>query len=232
MKIRILLLAIMVSMAASSVLISCSDDDEEGEPELENNFVSLESPYLICANRNPGGIGFDFEYMDEAGGGNYIDSTSVDDFAEDTFVLTIKGEKPDGSLGGAPYFKLYDNTVEAVNYSLVDTDCKGIDAFNSLNSTNIESYTLESDDASFDTSSLPTGDTGKPMMTDLLEEYDKLVIGINWKAAAYNDVANDEPIWIIKTREGVLVKMIVTDFPADPAPTSTGYIALTWDFLD
>jgi hypothetical protein len=216
---------------ASAVLVSCSDDDDD-EEIVENNFKSLESPYLVCANRNPGGTGFDFQYMGEKGGANYLDSLSVEDFDEDVWIKTIKGEKPDGSLGGAPYIKLFDNTVEAVNYSTVDTECKGFTNFNNLNSTNVKSYTLKKDNDSFDISSVPTGTTGKPIMTDLMTEYKKLIIGIKWKTAANNDVANDEPVFIIKTREGILVKMMVTDFPADPAPTATGYIAVRWDFLN
>jgi hypothetical protein len=69
-------------------------------------------------------------------------------------------------------------------------------------------------------------------MQDLLQEYNKLVIGQKWKEAANNDIADDEPIWIIKTEEGRSVKFIVTDFPADPAPTSTGYIAVEWNFVE
>lgn len=231
MKIKTLFYVLLVSFAATSVLVSCSDDDDEEDNPTENTFKSLESPYLICAGRNPGGVGFDFEYNGDKGGANNLDST-VADFAEDAFIKTVKGEKTDGSLGGAPYFKLYDSTVGAVNYSSVDTDCKGIDDFNALNSSNIKTYTLKYDDESFDLSSLETGSTGKPLMTGLMKQYKKLVIGQEWKTAANNDVENDEPIWIIKTREGRLVKLIVTDFPASPAPTTTGYIAVTWDFVD
>lgn len=225
-------MALFVSLMACSLLVSCDDDDNDEEEQIENNLEKVESPFLICANRNPGGIGFDFEYLKEKGGANNIDSPSVDDFKEDIVIRTIKGEKPDGSLGGAPYIKLYDSTVETVNYTSVDPNCKGIDAFNNLNSSNIKNYTLQKDDSSFDVSSVTTGDTGKAIMKNLLAEYGKLAIGIKWKSAANNEIANDEPIWIIKTREGRLVKLIVSDFPADPAPTATGYIAITWDFIN
>lgn len=232
MKIKTLFYALLVSMMATSIFVSCSDDDDEDNNPVESTFKSLESPYLICAGRNPGGVGFDFEYNGDKGGTNNLDSLTVADFKEDMFIKTIKGEKPDGNLGGAPYFKLYDNTAGAVNYSTVDPDCKGIDAFNALNSSNIKSYTLKHDDEGFDVSSLGTGSTGKPLMSELMKEYQKLVIGIKWKTAANDDVANNEPIWIIKTREGRLVKLIVTDFPAAPAPTATGYIAVTWNFIN
>lgn len=210
---------------------SCEKDEDDDLTPDESEFVSLESPYLICASRNPGGVGFDFEYNEERCGANNLDSLTVDDFAYDLKIRTIKGEKPDGSSGGAPYIQL-SATAQAVNYSSVDTTCKGITAFTNLNSSNIQNYTLQSDDASFDISTVPTGETGNPLMQDLMEEYNKLVIGQKWKEAANNDIDDDEPIWIIETEEGRIVKFIVTDFPADPAPTSTGYIAVEWDFVE
>jgi hypothetical protein len=210
---------------------SCEKDEDDNPTPNESQFVSLESPYLICANRNPGGVGFDFEYNGEKGGANNLDSLIVEDFAYDLKIRTIKGEKPDGSLGGAPYIQL-STTAQAVNYSAVDTTCKGFTDFTNLNSSNIQNYTLQSDDASFDISTVPVGTTGSPLMQDLMQEYNKLVIGQKWKEAANNDIADDEPIWIIETPEGRIVKFIITDFPADPAPTSTGYIAIEWDFVE
>jgi hypothetical protein len=229
MKKSILLLNVLLAIVIYS-FVSCEKDDDK-ETENGNTFTSLESPYLICANRNPGGVGFDFEYNGETGGANNFDSLSVDDFEYDVKIRTIKGEKGDGSLSGAPFIQLYKD-VKAVNYSAVDTTCTGITRFNALTSSNIESYTLSSDDASFDVSNLTTGNTGAPMMSALQTEYAKLVIGEKWKSAAKNSIEEDEPVWIIETREGQLVKFIVTDFPADPAPTTTGYIAITWDYLD
>jgi len=210
---------------------SCEKDEDDNPIPNKNQFVSLESPYLICANRNPGGVGFDFEYNGEKGGANNLDSLTVVDFTYDLNIRTIKGEKPNGSLGGAPYIQL-SATAQAVNYSAVDTTCKGITDFTNLNSSNIQKYTLQFDDVSFNISSVPTGETGSPLMQVLMQEYNKLVIGQKWKEAANNHIADDEPIWIIETEEGRIVKFIVTDFPADPAPTSTGYIAIEWDFVE
>lgn len=210
--------------------VACEEENGDN-PDGEKKFTSLESPYLICAGRNPGGIVFDFEYNGDKGGANYTDTLSVDDFEYDILIKTIKGEKDDESLGGAPYIQLHEN-VEAVNYTAVDTDCKGITKYNSLSASNVKTYTFGSDDTSFDTSNLTIGDTGAPLMSALKTEYKKLVIGEKWKSTAKNSVDEDEIIWIIKTREGQLVKFIVTDFPADPAPTTTGYIAVTWDYLD
>lgn len=212
-------------------LTACDNDDNKIAGPEGPQFQSLSSPYLICASRNPGGVGFDFEYAGEKGGANNLDSLSVSDFTYDAKIITIKAEKPDGTLGGMPYFALA-TTTEAVNYSSVDTTCKGLAAFQNLTKDNIKAVTFSPDDTSFDLSNLETGTTGKPLMGKVQAEYKKLVIGEKWKAAAKNNVVDDELVWIIKTPGGRQVKLIVTDFPADPAPTATGYIALEWDFLN
>lgn len=222
----------LVMLCLNTLLVSCSKDDDNNVVPDEGKFESLESPYLICAGRNPGGVGFDFEYQSKKGGANNLDSLSVEDFKYDVKIRVVKGEKPDGSLGGAPYIQLFEEDVQAVNYSAIDNSCKGIQKFKELKLSDIKEYTLKADDQSFDVSSVEKGKTGKPLMKKLLAEYKKLVIGQEWKASANNDEEGDELIWIIKTREGKLVKFIVTDFPAAPAPTPKGYVAVDWDILE
>jgi hypothetical protein len=211
--------------------ISCENDDDDDNIEDVSEFTSLESPYLICASRNPGGVGFDFTYNDSEGGANYLDSTTVDDFDEDLYIITVKGENADSTLSGAPYIKLMDGAT-AVNYSSVDTSCTGITAFEALTSNDVLDYTLAADDEDFDLSDLETGYTGKIYLSELQNEYTKLVIGERWKSTAKNTIDEDEIVWIIETKEGDLVKFIVTDFPATDAPTSTGYIDIDWDYLN
>lgn len=223
-------LVIVALIFCTTLFTSCKKDDPENPIPTVSNFVSLENPYLICAGRNPGGVGFDFEYNGKKGGGNNMDSLSVDDFAYDLKIRTIKAEKPNGSLGGAPFIQLHE-TVKAVNYSTVDSTCKGYAAFQNLTSSNIQSYTLHSDNSSFDLASVPVGATGSPLIQDLNKELNKLVIGQKWREPANNNIAEDEPIWIIQTREGKIVKLIVTQFPANPAPTASGYITIEWDFV-
>lgn len=225
------LVLVVFALSFWNILFTSCEKDKVDEPEpTESQFVSLENPYLICANRNPGGVGFDFEYKGEKGGANNMDSLTVTDFEFDLKTKTIKAEKPDGSLGGAPFIQLHE-TVKAVNYSSVDTNCKGYTDFQNLTATNIHAYALEADNPNFDLSSLPTGTTGSPLMQNLNQELNKLVLGQKWKEAANNATADDEPIWIIQTREGKIVKFIVTQMPANPAPTATGYIKIEWDFV-
>ena len=225
--------AILLFVSISFVFFSSceKDDDTNNNNNNQEQFKSLISPYLICASRNPGGIGFDFEYKGKTGGANNLDSLSVSNFEYDLMIKTIKAEKPDGTLGGMPYIALAVN-AEAVNYSAVDTTCKGYTAFQNVTKSNLKDFTFESDDTGFDLSNLTTGNTGKPLMSEVNKEYKKLVIGDKWKAAAKNDIADDELVWIIKTAEGRWIKLIVTDFPADPAPTATGYVALEWNFVN
>ena len=223
---------VFVALAFWGVLFTSCEKDEPDDPTPTiSQFVSLENPYLICANRNPGGVGFDFEYKGEKGGGNNMDSLTVSDFECDLKIRTIKVEKPDGSLGGAPFIQLYE-TVKAVNYSSVDTTCKGYSDFQNLTSSNIQNYTLQSDNSSFNLASVSVGTTGSPLMQDLNQELNKLVIVQRWKDADGNTIADDEPIWIIQTREGKIVKFIITQMPASPAPTTTGYISIEWDFVE
>ncbi len=222
---------VFVALAFWGVLFTLCKKDKPDDPTPPiSQFVSLENPYLICPNRNPGGVGFDFEYKGEKGGANNMDSLTVSDFEYDLKIRAIQAENPDGSLSGAPFIQLYE-TVKAVNYSNVDTTCKGYADFQNLTAANIQTYTLQSDDPSFNLSSVPTGTTGKPLMQDLNQELNKLVLGSKWKQAANNTIADDEPIWIIQTREGKIVKFIVTQIPANPAPTPTGYVKIEWDFV-
>ncbi|MEA3317590.1 MAG: hypothetical protein U9R54_06500 [Bacteroidota bacterium] len=98
---------VLAALIFGAVLFTSCEKDEDNELTTnESQFVSLESPYLICAGRNPGGVGFDFEYNGEKGGANNLDSLTVDNFTYDLKIRTIKGEKTDGSLGSTPYIQL------------------------------------------------------------------------------------------------------------------------------
>jgi hypothetical protein len=226
------LLQIMALSAISLIYVSCSDDDDDNQnTETKGKFKAIEAPYLICANRNPGGVGFDFKYDSKSGGANNMDDVSVSDFKEDLIIKTIKTDK-DGSANAVNFITL-NNGATAVNYSNIDNNCCGITAFNALTYKTVSEKTLsfKFDDQNFSLDNLSSGTSGLPLFSEVQPQVKKLFIGDAWKAPAKNDVEDDEPIWIIKTQEGHLVKFIVNEFPASNAPTANGYVNIQWSLL-
>ncbi len=223
---------LFLALALSLFAVSCSDDDNENNPNNTNTDVltPLESPYLICAGRNPGGVGFDFEYNNQKGGAYMVDTVDLKGINADIRIRTIKAEKPDGSLAGMPFIKL--NDAVAVNYTALNPEEKGLEKFNALAKVDEASLNFKTDDATFSLDSLPKGTNGFPQLGAVQEQYKKLVIGMKWKATARSEEEGDEIIWIIRTNEGRLVKMIIPKFPAKPAPTPTGYVNIQWDFVN
>lgn len=214
-------------------MVSCSNDDDDDSENSDETFTAISSPYLICANRNPGGVGFDFEYEGKIGGANNMESLSVSDFEADIVVKTIKSDK-DGTAAAINYITL-SNGAEAINYSSMDATCKGYTMFQSLTYATAfaNNITFSPDEASFSLTGLTTGTSGSPLMAEVNEQITKLIIGNQWLASAKNTIEEDELIWIIKTQENRWVKLIVTKFPAvTNAPTATGYIAIEWAFLN
>jgi hypothetical protein len=204
-------------------------------------FESLQSPYLVCASRNPGGVGFDFVFKGKTGGAQNMDESP--DLKYDLYIKTVKGEKPDGSLGGMPAVVLYGDSsdvsdavfaFEASSLASISTGDAGYDAVTSA-STEIKAG-LRADAAGFSMEGLESGGTGNPLMSAINKQYKKLAIGDKWKAAAKTGdkigPSGDESVWVIKTREGRHVKMMFTAFPAAGAPTETGYVAIKWDMID
>jgi len=204
-------------------------------------FESINSPYLVCANRNPGGVGFDFVFKGKAGGAQNMDESP--DLKYDLYIKTIKGEKPDGSQGGMPAVVLFGDSsnvgsaVRAFEASTLASVATGDDGYNALKAVTAEiTAGLRADAAGFTLEGLETGSTGSPLMSAINVQYKKLAIGDKWKSAAQTGdrtgPSGDEPVWVIKTREGRHVKMMFTAFPAAGAPTETSYIAIKWDLID
>ena len=232
-KLRFYLNPILFLFVMSLSLISCDKGDDPEPKESSSTFTSLSSPYLICANRNPGGVGFDFEYDGKTGGANNMDSLTVDDFEADVVVKTIKADS-DGSTTSANMITL-NNGAQAVNYSSVDASCKGYTAFQKLtySTASAKGPTFGSDGSDYTLTGLTSGTSGFPLLSEVNTQIAKLVIGDKWKAPAKNSVADDEPIFIIKIQEGRWVKLIITEFPATTnAPTATGYVAIEWALMN
>jgi len=224
---------VLLFLLSGLFFISCDKGDDPEPEESSSTFTSLSSPYLICANRNPGGVGFDFEYDGKTGGANNMDSLTVDDFEADVVIKTIKADS-DGSATSANMITL-NNGAQAVNYSSSDASCKGYTAFQNLtySTASAKGLTFSSDGSGYTLTGLTNGTSGFPLLTEVNTQIAKLVIGDKWKAPAKNSVADDEPIFIIKTQEGLWVKLIVTEFPATTnAPTATGYVAIEWALMN
>ena len=120
---------------------------------------------------------------------------------------------------------------QAVCYSTIKTECTGAAEYAKVKKSDVKDLDFAADNSGFDLSKLTTGHTGKPVLAETKEEFKKLVIADKWKPTANNDDQTDELVWIIKTSEGAYVKMMVSDFPAAPAPTATGFVAIEWELL-
>ena len=233
---------VILAFVISFSIVACEDNEEEEQP------VYLESPYLICANRNPGGVGFDFVIDGKNGGVQYMDE--YPEFEYDVLIKTIKVEKPDSTSGGAPAAYLYGdssdvtNATLAFNTSSLESIGTGSEGYNVVISVTAEiTAGLQADKAGFDLSGVPAGPvTGLPLMSGpngVGKQYQKLVIGNKWidvaKTGDKKGPSGDEQVWIVKTREGRYAKMMFTAFPASTeigAESPTGYVAIEWDLLD
>lgn len=215
--------------------ISCSKDEEKVIPNYDGKFYPLNPPYILCIGQNPGGIVFDFIYNGEKAGANNFDYPSVKDIDPDLMIKNSKCKLPQGMTGGGgmPHFRLCKG-ASAINYTEINPKCKGFNKYEELIKSEVMGLKFKEDDSSFDLSKLELTDWGVPSYKDMINEFKKLVIGNIWKKTAHNDIEGDELIWIIKTKEGEFIKMIVTMFPAKnkEGRTLNGNIDMQWDILN
>jgi len=232
---------VILAFVISFSIAACEHNEGKEQPTY------LENPYLICANRNPGGVAFDFVIDGEIGRAVYMDE--YPEFEYDVLIKTIKVEKPDSTSGGAPAAYLYGdssdvtNATLAFNASSLESIGTGSEGYNVVTSVTAEiTAGLQADKAGFDLSGVPVGSTSLPLLSGpngVGKQYQKLVIGNKWIGAAKTGdkkgPSGDEQVWIVKTREGRYAKMMFTAFPASTeigAETPTGYVAIEWDLLD
>jgi hypothetical protein len=129
------------------------------------------------------------------------------------------------------------DAVLAFDASSLASVATGDDGYNALTSVTAEiTAGLRADAAGFTMEGLEAGGTGSPLMSAINKQYKKLAIGDKWKAAAKTGdrtgPSGDEPVWVIKTREGRHVKTMFIAMPSAGAPTETGYVAIKWDLID
>lgn len=226
---------VVVVLALLVTSISCSKDEEKLTPSYDGKFYPLAPPYILCIGQNPGGIVFDFIYNGEKAGANNFDYPSVKDIDPDLLIKNNKCKLPQGMTGGGgmPHMILGKGVV-ALNYTEINPECKGFKKYEELSKSDLNNLEFKEDDSSFDLSKLTLTDWGVPSYTDMMKEFKKLVIGNTWKLTAHNDIEGDELVWVIKTKEGDLVKMIVTKFPAKnkEGRSLNGNIDMQWDLLN
>lgn len=231
---RILLMSSIVVLG-----VSCASDSSDDD---EKTSSALESPYLICASRNPGGVGFDF--VSDRSGVAY-DLDKIPDLEYDLKIKSVKAYKNvKGEVlkKGAPYAELYgtstDNTANAAEAVRV-TGITGITGYGTIATAGMaQSYTYGLDTKNFSKTGLDASSDGFLIYdkvgstTDVKGQMAELAIGEKWISTAKNATADNEAVWLIKTREGQYVKLIFTEFPASGAATSTGYVAIKWELLE
>lgn len=242
MKIQKLLSPFRVGLMFGLVLtlpvlcVSCSESNEEEVIHSKEVVVpdskvvfTASNPYLVCAGRNPAGIGFDFSYQKQKGGAlemALLEDDMYKTVAVDMVIRTIKAEK-EGKPMGCPFIQLFHG-AKALKYS----EKTGLQAYKTLSNISIDPSKFVMDQEEFDVNSIAVSASGFREYALVRKQFDKLVIGDHWKMPLFNSINDDEPIWIIKTSDNKYVKMIVSEFPSKKAPTKTGYCNIEWDLIE
>lgn len=238
MKRKITILILFLSLTL--IISNCQKDRNNPLDPKADNYIEpippVTSPYLICANRNPGGVGFDFVMDTEKGAAYNLDE--VPDLEWDAYIKVYKGVTNNkGNLFGKPFIKLYSTVVLA---KVVSTN--GQAGYNAIITTAGLTGGLAADGIAV----LNVSDVKKDDNNNLWYKktppapfgghglkyfYDQLIIGEKWKKTSKSG-STTQKTYIIKTREGRHAKFMVKEFPASGAPTPTGYVDIIWDLLD
>lgn len=223
-------------LTLSVLCVSCSENNEEEVIHSKEVVVpsskvvfTASNPYLVCAGRNPAGIGFDFIYQKQKGGAlemALLEDEMYQEVDVDMVIRTIKAEK-DGKPMGCPFIQLFHG-AKALKYS----EKSGIQAYKTLSKICIEPSQFGMDQEGFDVNRISVNASGFRDYALVRKQFNKLVIGDYWKMSLFNSINDDEPIWIIQTRDNKYVKMLVFEFPCKNAPTKTGYCSIEWDLIE
>jgi hypothetical protein len=231
MKVQLLSAIVFLIVAG---LLACDGEDEFLPDEVTGTFKAVEGPFVLNQDRYPEGVGFDFVYREEAGGANYLDSLSVSDFKYDVAIKPMVLESKEGPVMHTAYAVLYGdvnhrtNAALAINYSEYDSTMRGHADYEDLELEAAKTGTERADQGTINMREVDNGGTGFPLETQFLIELKKLVIADDWLQAATNDVAGDEPIWVIKTRENRYVKFIILQYQEPATPQGTAQLEVDW----
>ena len=242
---------LVFSVFALLMLPGCDDSGDDS-----NSIVVLpvDSPYLICVNRNPGGVGFDFD----SGVAYNLDENPYMDW--DLRIKTHKGHKdanPRSGYKGRPVIDLAGGAPDGVSgylhaNSVVESDYTDF-ALTDVVDANFVFDPV--DDYDISTVAVITYNHGDGDQTGYVyagtfnsTDYDDPTTDHNTLREVYKDsfaLANGSgfeywwsggsfatPLYVIKTDQGTVVKFWLEEFPATNAATSSGYINIRWEVLE
>lgn len=206
-------------------------------------FVKV-SPYQFWNGSNQQGLGFDFVFLGLPGGAKFLDEENGLQY--DLVIRSYLVEFQDSSYGFAPGVHLYlsendSGYTQAFNASTLSTVGYGMAGYNSINSVTADLTSgLRGDSVNISLSTVPISDvTGLPVyygeygldsLHDLLVIGDDLFSAANTADSSYTQ--GNQPVWIIKTREGYHAKFLIEQYPALGAPDSTTYMKIHWEVID
>jgi hypothetical protein len=245
---KMLSLAIaLVAFAGTISLAGCFWDDSDDDTSAQE----VTSPFLICVNRNPGGVGIDLD------SGKAYNIDDYPGFDWDIRIKTIKGAQVTSSkalsLVGAPYIKLRESAVSAVKWSSAGST--SYDAI-TLSAYTTSGLSLTVGIAEIDMSTVDTVLAGELTeselstagvaignyyynsaysgfsKTGLKQKYATLVMGEAWKSAAANTSHTDDYIYIVRSSGGSYYKLMITDIGENSDIGQSGYIKVVWQKLE
>ncbi len=225
-------------------LTGCFSDNDESGDSSAPDVVQAELPFIVCANRNPGGVGVD---LDSGEAYNIDDNPDFDwDFRIKAFK-GVQGTDGEPALAGAPFIKLKGTAVmaavwqgagEAEYSSILLADVTGLE----LSPDGYEEIDLSAVDVvqegEFTQAQLESGNcavgnyyyawSGK---NGLKQEYAKCAVGESWKSTSSNTDHTDDIIYIIKSDSGSFFKVKVPNFGPKSDLGESGYCELVWEKL-
>ena len=225
------------------------DDDKAGVSPVE-------SPYLICVNRNPGGVGFDFD----SGVAYNLDENPNMDW--DLRIKTLKGHKDANprigykgrpvidlagvSPGGVSGYRHSTGVDETAYNAFASSDATGTFTFDPVDGydiTNVASITYNHGEGD-ETGYVYAGTFNSTDYDSDAEDDNTLreVYNASFALANYGTNGGFEywwasgsfatPLYVIKTDQGTVVKFWLEEFPATNAATTSGYINIRWEVLE
>ncbi|HOO71520.1 MAG TPA: hypothetical protein PK926_07140 [Spirochaetota bacterium] len=250
-------LLLLLSAFALLMVPGCDDSSDDDSSKVS----PVESPYLICVNRNPGGVGFDFD----SGIAYNLDENPDMDW--DLRIMTHKGHKDANprlghkgrpvidlagtSSGGASGYR-HGNSVDETAYGafglsdVVDSSF-AFDPVDGYDISNVETITYDHSDGNGSETGYVYAGTFNSTDYDSDAESDNTlreVYNASFALANYGTNGGFEywwsggsfatPLYVIKTDQETVVKFWLEEFPASGSdvPTTSGYIRIRWEVLE